>query len=87
MKGIFKTGSFLCFEIEKNEIKKDDYIIVQPQNGSFFKKETLKIQKDNKEFDSLSITSNGNVGVNLGGDIAKGHTFFIKRNSNRMKLI
>jgi len=78
VKGIHQAGSILCFEVENNEINKGDYIIMQIQDGSFFKKEILEIQKDNKNFDSLSITSSENVGVNLGGGLASSHTFFIK---------
>lgn len=78
VKGIYKKGSVLCFEIENNEIKKGDFVIMRINDGSFFKKEILGIQKDNEEFDGLSITSSESVGVDLGGGLANSNTFFIK---------
>lgn len=79
VKGIYKAGSVLCFEIENNEIRIGDNIIVQLQDRGFLKKEILEIQKDNKKFDSLLITSPENVGVELGGGLSNGQTFFIKK--------
>lgn len=78
VKGIFKAGSVLCFEIESNEIRIGDNIIIKLQDGGFFKKEILEIQKNNQKFDNLLITSRENIGVNLGGGLSNGQTFFIR---------
>ena len=78
VKGIYKNGSVLCFAIKNNEIKKGDFIIIQTNDGSFFKKEVLGIQKDKEEVDRLSTTRSENVGVDLGGGLAKSNSFFIK---------
>lgn len=75
--GIFKHGSILCFEIENIQICKGDNIIVKLSDGGFIKKEILEIQKDNKNFDKLLITTLENVGVNLGEGISQGQTFYI----------
>jgi len=77
VKGIFKGGSILCFETENNEIVKGDNIIVELLDGGFIKKEILDIQKINKSFNKLSIKNLENVGVDLGGGLSSGQTFYI----------
>jgi len=78
IKHILKRGSILCFEIEDNEIKVGDSIIIKLEDESFLKKEIIEIEKDNIKFDGLSITTSENIGLNLGGGLSKGQTFFIK---------
>lgn len=82
VKGIFKNGSVLCFEIENSEIRKGDKIIVKLHDGGFIKKEILEIQKNNETFEKISITGIENIGVNLGKGISNGQKFFIKKLNN-----
>jgi len=82
VKGIYKSGSVLCFEIENNEIRIGDYIIVKLQDGGFLKKEILEIEKDNIKFHNLLITNLENIGVNLGGGLSNGQIFFLRKSSN-----
>lgn len=79
VKGIFKAGSVLCFEIENNEICIGDNIIVQLNDGGYLKKEILGIQKDNQDFERLVVTFPENIGVKLGKGLSKGQIFFIKK--------
>lgn len=77
IKGVFKNGSVLCFEIENNQVCLGDDIIVKQLDGTFVKKEILEIQKDNGTFEYLSIKGSEYIGVNLGSGISKGQNFFI----------
>jgi hypothetical protein len=79
IKGIFKDGSILCFEIENIVICKGDNIIVKLSDGGFIKKEILEIQKDNRNFDKLVVTTPENIGVNLESGLSNGQTFFIHK--------
>lgn len=79
IKGIFNGGSILCFEIENIVICKGDNIIVKLSDGGFIKKEILEIQIDNRNYDKLLVTTPKNVGVNLGGGLSNGQTFFIHK--------
>ena len=72
IKGVFKRGSILCFEIETG-----DYIIIETPDKTFIKKEILEIQKDNKVFNKLDINSKTDIGVNLGSEITKKQSFYI----------
>lgn len=83
IKGIYKSGSVLCFEIEVNEICVGDYIIVNLIDGGFIKKEVLEIQLDNQKYNRLLINGPKSIGVDLGGEISQGQTFFIKKLENR----
>lgn len=76
---IFGNGSILCFEIENNEICVGDHIIVNLIDGGFIKKEILRIQKDNVDFDKLVIEGPENIGIDVGSGISPGQTFFIKK--------
>lgn len=77
VKGIYKKGSILCFEIENIEISKGENIIVKLLDDGFIKKEILEIQKDNVSYDKLLITSPEDVGINLGKGLSPGQKFFI----------
>jgi len=77
IKGVFKSGSILCFEIENHKIKTGDYIIIETPDKTFIKKEILEIQKDNKVFNKLDIDSKTDIGVNLGSEITKKQNFYI----------
>lgn len=79
IKGIYKQGSILCFEMESNKIKVGDNIIIKTTGDFFIKKEILEIQKDNQEFDELDITDKSDIGINLGGGITKNQIFYIKQ--------
>ena len=71
--------SILCFEIENNEISVGDSIIVNLLDGGFVKKKITEIQKDSESFQTISSEEPTYIGVNLGGGISKGQTFFIKK--------
>lgn len=77
IKGVFKQGSILCFEIENHKIKTGDYIIIKTPDNTFIKKQILEIQKDNKVFEQLDIDSKTDIGVNLGSGITKNQNFYI----------
>lgn len=79
IKGVFKSGSVLCFEIENNNIEIGDYIIIETPEKNFIKKEILGIEENNKPFEKLIITSKINIGVNLGSGISKHQTFYMKK--------
>lgn len=75
---VYKQGSVLCFELENNNIKIGDYIIVE-MNSFFEKKDVLQIEVDNQSMGSISSTKKTNIGVNLGGGISKQQNFYIKK--------
>lgn len=77
IKGFFGNGSVLCFETENSEVCLGDFFIVKQLDGTYVKKEVLEIQKDKVNFEKLSITSPEDIGVNLGGGISKGQSFYI----------
>lgn len=52
IKGVFQQGSILCFEVENNNIKLGDFIIVKTDN-SFIRKAILDIQVNNESFNNL----------------------------------
>lgn len=79
IKGIYRDGSILCFEIEDVDICKGDNIIVKIFDGGFIKKEIFEIQENYKSFDKLLVTTPKDVGVNLGGGLSNGQTFFIRK--------
>lgn len=79
IKGIYKSGSILCFEIENNEIKKGDYIILKAKDESFTKKEILEVQLNHVVHDKLVISNHVNVGVNLSSGLTESQLFFIKK--------
>lgn len=79
IKGVYKKGSILCFEIENNKIKVGDNIIIKITDDSFIKKEILGIQKDKEAFDELDITDKIDIGVNLDGGITQNQIFYIKQ--------
>jgi len=78
IKGVYKQGSILCFEIENIKIRKGDFIIIETPDNHFFKKEILEIQKDNASFIELNVTSKTDIGVNLGNGITIKQTFYIR---------
>ena len=78
IKGIFKQGSILCFEIENSNIKVGDYIIVQ-ENNRFIKKEIVSIEVDKESVDNIYFNKKTDVGVNLGKGITKSQVFYIKK--------
>lgn len=79
--GVYQSGSVLCFEIENNEICVGDFIIVNLIEGGFIKKEILEIEKNNVQLSRLLVAKPEFIGINVGGGISKGQTFFIKRQS------
>ena len=78
IKGVYKKGSVLCFEIENHRIETGDYIIIQTPEKYFIKKEILEIQENNITSDRLDITSKTDIGVNLGDGVTKNQIFYIK---------
>ncbi len=82
VKGIFSHHSVLGFEFKPNKIKKGEHVIIQLQDGSFIKKEILKIERDNVEFDVLWATKNVDIAVDLGtgSGLTKNQSFYIKKN-------
>lgn len=79
IKGVFKNGSVLCFEIENNTIDKGDFIIVETPDNNFLKKEILEIQRNNVSVIKLNVTSKTDIGVNLGNGINKKQKFYIRQ--------
>lgn len=78
IKGVFKQGSILCFEIENSNIKVGDYIIVQAKNR-FIKKEIVSIEVDKENVDNIYFNEKTDVGVNLGNGITQNQVFYIKK--------
>jgi hypothetical protein len=79
VKGVYKKGSVLCFEIENYKIKKGDYIIVETKDMCFIKKEILEIEQDHSSFEELNIIEKTDIGINLGCGISNNQTFYIKK--------
>lgn len=79
VKGVFKKGSVLCFELENNEICVGDNIIVNLVDGGFIKKKIIEIERDSEQFDKLSVKKPELIGINVGDGITKNQTFFIKK--------
>jgi len=83
IKGIFKQGSILCFEVENNDIKVGDYIIVEA-NNRFIKKPILNIEINKKSFKNKDISVKTDVGVDLGNGITKNQVFYIKKYNQKI---
>lgn len=77
IRGVYKKGSILCFEIGDHIIKTGDHIIIKTPEGQFIKKDILEIQKDNVTYDELSIDEKVDIGIDLGKGITKKQTFYI----------
>lgn len=75
---IVKKGSVLCVNLEHHTLKQGDYMIIGLVNGGFMKKEILDLQINGESFNTLNITDDTDVGINLGGGISQGQKFFIK---------
>jgi hypothetical protein len=80
IKGVFKKGSILCFEIQDCNIKVGDFIILKTSDDEFMKKEILEIRIKNESFQQLSINDKTDIGVNLVDGITKKQQFYIKNN-------
>lgn len=78
VKGVFRHGSILCFEIENQKIEKGDHIIIQTPEKYFLKKKILEIQENGIPFDKMDIAMKTNIGVNLGSGITAKQKFYIK---------
>ncbi|HCN41486.1 MAG TPA: hypothetical protein DIS95_03600 [Proteus vulgaris] len=81
VRGIFSKGAVLCFEIENNEICVGDSIIVKLVDGGFIKKEILEIQIERESIQTISMKEPTDIGINLGGGISNGQTFFVKKSN------
>jgi len=69
--------SILAFEIENNKVKVGNFLIIKDKD-TFFKKEILGIQLDEKPFKELEIEEKTKIAVNIGFSIKKSQTFFIE---------
>ncbi|MDR0237116.1 MAE_28990/MAE_18760 family HEPN-like nuclease [Acinetobacter sp.] len=78
---VYQSGSVLCFELENNKIFLGDSIIVKLIEGGFTKKKVFEIQIEQNKYPNISTTKTIDIGINVGGGISKGQTFFIKRSN------
>lgn len=76
---VFQSGSILCLELDSKTLKRGDCIIIGLIDGGYIKKEMLDIQIDGVSYDLLEMRGINNVGINLGGGVSKGQTFFIRK--------
>jgi hypothetical protein len=76
---IFKS-KILAFEIENNELKVGDDIIMETAEDRFFKKPILEIQLNNISHTQITIKNKTKVAVRVEPTIKKNQKFFLCRN-------
>lgn len=76
--GVYKQGTVLCFELEDTTISKGDIIIIKTHDNHFYKKEIIQICKDSIFHERIEIKEKVEIGINLGGNIAKSQEFYRK---------
>ncbi len=73
----------LEFNIENQEIRKGDFVIIKDSENKYFKKEILDIDLYLKSYDHIIVKSKSNVYVELKKKIKNNQTFYIRINEDK----
>lgn len=82
---VFKKN-ILDFNIENQEIKKGNYLIIRDNKGMYLKKEILDIHLNRKSYNNLVIIKEENVCILVKDSIKNNQEFYIrKKQENKVK--
>ena len=82
---IFSDGSIksiLAFELSCSRIAIGDFIIIQKENGNFYKKNVLEVQQDNISISAVEVLNTKKLAIRLNTDFnleQNSQTFYIKK--------